>query len=162
MSKVIRYMIGDYLGITTGSGSSATTTYYLLGTGVNTLDENPAAKVDKTAFINDRSASGTITGYENSFSFDTQFISDDEAIKAIYEVARDQKTGSDAEFDYVRVDLYEEATGGADPARKFRVACEVTGVTGAGTEIVKGAGNLHQVGDFVEGTFNPTTKTFTA
>ena len=158
MSKVIRYMIGDYLGITSGS----TTTYHLLGTGVNTLDENPAAKVDKTAFINDKSASGTITGYENSFSFDTQFISDDDAINAIYEVARDQKTGTDAEFDYVRVDLYEEAVSGAYPARKFRVACEVTGVTGAGAEIVKVAGNLHQVGDFVEGTFNPSTKTFTA
>ena len=32
----------------------------------------------------------------------------------------------------------------------------------ATAEIVKVAGNLHQVGNFVEGTFNPSTKAFTA
>ena len=160
MKKVIRYLIADYLN-TAGSGTE-TAAYSLMGTGFNTLDENPTAKVDKTAYINDRSASGSITGYENVFPFDTQLIADDGAIKFIYDIARNQKTGSDAETDYVRVELFETAAEGAYPARKFRVAVEVTGVSGAGTEIVKVAGNLHQVGNFQEGTFNPATKTFTA
>lgn len=159
MNKVIRYMIADYLNVSQESGSEA---YALMGSGFSALDENPNAKVDKTAYINDRSATGSITGYENSFAFNTQFISDEEAIKFIYNIARNQKTGEDAETDYVRVDLYEEETSDAYPARKFRVAVEVTGVTGAGTEIVKVAGNLHQVGNFTEGMFNPETKKFTA
>ncbi len=158
MNKVIRYQVADYLN-TAASGDAA---YALMGVGFNTLDENPAAKVDKTAYINDKSASGSITGYENTFAFDTQLISDDDAIAFIYDVARNQKTGADAETDYVRVELYEDAVSGAYPARKFRVAVEVTGITGAGTEIMKVAGNLHQVGDFVDGTFNPTTRAFTA
>lgn len=158
MNKVIRYMIADYLN----TGTDSTETYSMMGAGFTALDENPSAKVDKTAYISDRSASGSITGYENKFAFDTQLISDDAAVKYLYNVARNQKVGEEAETDYVRVDLYETAESGAYPARKFRVAIEVTGITGAGTEIVRVAGNLHQVGDFVEGTFDPGTKTFTA
>lgn len=158
MSKVIRYQIADYLNT---SETADTETYSLMGHGFNSLDENPAAKVDKTAYINDKSASGSVTGYENSFSFDTQFIDDEAAIQKIYKVARNQLTGTDAETDYVRVDLFGTETAGAFPARKFKVAIEVSSVTGAGTEIVKVAGNLHQIGDFVEGTFNTATKTFT-
>ena len=39
---IMRYQIADYLGI---QGDSETT-YELLGAGVNTLDENPAAQLD--------------------------------------------------------------------------------------------------------------------
>lgn len=157
--KVIRYMIADYLE--TAAGEAPTNS--LMGTGFLTLDENPSAKVDKTAFVSDKSASGSITGYETTFPFDTQLIKDDAAIEYLYNIARDQKTGSDAETNYYRVDLYKGEDGKTSyPCRKFRVAVEVTGVTGAGTEIVRVAGNLHQVGNFVEGTFDTTTKTFTA
>lgn len=155
MNKVIRYMVADYLK--TGEGTNS-----LLGAGVASLDENPAAKVDKTAYINDKSVSGSVTGYEVTFAFDTQFIADEEAIRFIYDVARNQKTGAEAETDYFRVDLYDGAEGGTVfPARKFRVAIEVSGITGAATEIMKVAGNLHQVGNFVAGTFDTSTKTFT-
>lgn len=158
MNKVIRYMIADYLN----TGTSGSEEYSLMGSGFSALDENPSAKVDSTAYINDRSASGSIVGYENKFAFDTQFISDEAAIKFIYNVARNQKTGADAETEYVRVDLYDGEQSGSYPARKFHVAIEVTGITGAGTEIMRVAGNLHQVGNFVEGMFNVSTKTFTA
>ena len=157
-NAVIRYGIGDYIQV---SGE----TYALLGLGVVSLDENPGAKIDKQAFINDRSASGTVTGYENSFAFDAQLRTgtDAEGIEFIYGIGRDQKTGADAETYYCRVDLYKgigEAT--SYPARRFKVAVEVAGVTGAGTEIMRVTGNLHQVGNFEEGTFDTATKTFTS
>lgn len=160
--KVIRYRIADYLN-TADTGSSET--WSLMGAGFTSLDENPSAKVDTTAYISDASASGTITGYENTFAFDTQFISEEPAIKKIYGIARDQKTGSEAECDYVRVDLWDSSAGGEStsfPARKFKVAVEVTGITGAGTEVIRVAGNLHQVGNFIPGTFDTATKKFTA
>lgn len=158
MKKVIRYMVADYLN----TGTDDAENYSFMGSGFSALDENPSATVDETAYISDKSASGSITGYKNVFPFDTQFISDDVAIKHIYDVARNQKTGGEAETDYVRVDLYANEEGTSYPARKFRVAIEVTGITGAGTEIMKVAGNLHQVGNFVEGTFDTSTKMFTA
>jgi hypothetical protein len=157
--KVIRCDIADYLNIGTDSNEE----YVLMGVGVDSLDEQPSAKIDKTAYVSDRSVSGTIIGYENKFAFDMHLMAQHPAIRKIYDISRNQKTGSDAEADYVRVDLYdgEGENVTSFPARKFRVAIEVSGVTGAGTEIVRVAGNLHQVGNFVEGTFNTQTKTFT-
>lgn len=161
MPKVIRYQIADYLETKAAADGGAGAVNSLMGLGFLTLDENPSAKVETTAYINNRSASGTITGYETVFPFDTQLISDEEAVKFIYEIARNQKTGSEAETYYYRVDLFNgTGTNTSYPARRFKVAVEVTGITGAGTEIVRVAGNLHQVGDFTPGTFDVETKTF--
>lgn len=156
--NVIRYQIADYLGI---PATGETTTFHLMGTGFNTLDESPTATVDKKAYISDKSATGTITGYENVFAFDSDLMSDEQAIMALYDVGRNQKTGADAQFSYVRVELFKTGAGNAYPARKFTVAAEIASISGAGAETVKVSGNLHQVGNFVDGTFNPTTKTFT-
>lgn len=158
MNKIIRYMIADYLN----AGGEGAENFALMGAGFSALDENPSAQVDKAAYISDRSVSGTIIGYENSFAFDTQLIADDEAIKFIYDIARNQKTGSEAEAEYVRVEVFDNEDGTSYPARKFRVAVEVTGITGAATEIMRVAGTLHQVGNFVDGTFDIKTRTFTA
>jgi len=156
MAKVMRHMIGDYLGI------GVTPAYVLMGTGFVSINESPTAKVDKTAYVNNTSATGTITGYENVFAFDTQFIESDEAVAAIYDIARNQKTGSDAELYYVRVDLFDTPTEGAYPARRFKVAVEVSSIEGNGNEIVHVKGNMHQVGDLENGTFDPSALTFTA
>lgn len=159
MAKVIRYQIADYMNTAT-SGSEAD--FALMGLGFTSLDENPSAKIETEAYISDRSASGTITGYETTFPFDTQLIDDEKAIAFIYDVARNQKTGAEAEAEYVRAELFKQQETGGYPARKFRVAVEVSSISGAGTEIVRVAGNLHQVGNFVDGYFNVETKTFTA
>lgn len=158
-NKVIRYQIADYLSPVPGENGSES--YALMGAGFSSLDENPSATVDKTAFINDKSASGSITGYEVTFPFDTQLIYDEAAIAQIYDIARNQRTGGEAEAYYVRVELFKGESGTAFPARRFKVAVEVTSVSGAGTEIVRVAGNLHQVGNFEDGTFDTSTKAFT-
>ena len=54
------------------------------------------------------------------------------SIMALYKVGRDHLTGSNAEFDYVRVDLFDKETEGAYPARKFRVAAEISDFAGEG------------------------------
>ena len=81
-------------------------------------------------------------------------------------IADDQATGSAAIREYIRTKFLVDNTG--EPitttvdARKFNVAVEVSSRTGGGTEAYVIAGNLHQRGDFVAGTFNLSTKTFTA
>ena len=47
------------------------------------------------------------------------------------------------------------------PARKFLVAVEVSDFKGNGGETVIVSGNLNAVGDFTEGYFDTSTKTFT-
>ena len=158
MNKVIRHMIADYLNV----GTKEAEEYALMNAGFTTIDENPSAKVEKTPYVGDKSSSGTIAGYENVFPFETQLISDEAAIKYVYNIGRNQKTGEDAETDYIRIDEFGEGVSGTSyPARKFRVAIEVTGIKGEGTQVVKVSGNMHQVGDFTEGTFDTNAKKFT-
>jgi len=154
---VTRNLLGDYLSPASGAAA-----YTLMGSGVVQLDENANPKIDKTPFVNNSSSSGVVTGYEPEFPFDAQMRTGETATMALASVMRDRKTGADAEFYYVRADLYKAPTEGAYPARKFLVCAQVTGTSAAGLEIVRIKGNLIQIGDHVDGTFNPTTKAFVA
>lgn len=156
MKAIRRHQIADYI-------SKDGKAYALMGVGFNSLDESPNPNVDSKIYISDKSSTSTITKYEPEFAFDADHIEDEEAVSILHKIGRDRLTGEDAELDYVRVDLYSTGTSGKYPARKFRVAAEVTDLdSGEGGEVVKLAGTLHQIGDFTEGTFDVTQKTFTA
>lgn len=157
MKTVQRNMIADYLDV----GTSEKSDFVLMGAGFTSLDESPGAQTETKVYINDKSASTTIKSYETQFSFESELISDEKAIMALYKVGRDHSTGFEAEFDYVRVDLYETATEGGYPARKFKVAAEISDCSGEGGETVVVSGNLNAVGDPINGTFDVSTKTFT-
>jgi len=157
-NTIIRNMIADYLDV----GVISTPHWVLMGAGFNTLDENPQAQIDTKAYISDRAATSIIKGYQTQFPFDTDLIESEEAVMALYYVGRNQLQGGMAEFNYIRTELFlEGAVTGTHPARRFRVAVEVSGITGAGAEVVHVTGNLNKVGDFVDGDFNISTKTFT-
>ena len=155
---VFRYQIADYLNVGTD-----TEKYALMGVGFNTLDENPSAQTDGKTYISEKSQTSQIKSYQTQFPFNTDLIASEEAAMALYDVGRNQKTGAGAEKGYVRVELFKpvEASENTFEARKFKVAVEVSGIAGAGGETVVVSGNLNGVGDFIEGTFNTTTKTFT-
>ena len=102
MEKLMRYNIADYLNIGTD-----TEEYALMGTGFNSLNESPNAQVDTKAYINDKSTSSTTTGYQGQFPFEADMIKDERALMKLYEIGRNQKTGVDAEVDYVRVELFD-------------------------------------------------------
>lgn len=157
MDAVMRYQVADYLS--TGENAFA-----LMGVGFNTLDENPTAQKDSKTYINQKAQTTQIKSYQPTFPFDTDLISDEEAVMAIYDIGRNQKTGEDAELDYVRVELFKPVADQENvfEARKFRVAVEVANIPGEGGGIMKVTGNLNGVGDFVAGTFDTTAKTFTA
>lgn len=104
--------------------------------------------------------------YEPSFPFEADTIKSQKAVMALYNVGRNQLVGSDAEFDYVRVELFDQVT--TEPAsttvfkaRKFRVSAEISSFEGEGGNNVTCSGNLNAVGDFIDGTFDTKTKTFT-
>lgn len=157
MEAVMRFQVADYLATAEGE-------FALMGVGFNTLDENPTAQKDAKTYINQKSQTTQIKSYQPTFPFDTDLISDEAAVMAIYNIGRNHKTGADAEKEYVRVELFKPVEGSENTfeARKFIVAVEVANITGEGGGIIKMTGNLNGVGDFVDGTFNTTTKTFTA
>lgn len=157
---VMRYQIADYLN----TGKTPTEAYSLMGVGFNTLDENPAAQSDGKTYIHQKSQTSHIKGYQTQFPFDTDLIASEAAVMALYDVGRNQKTGADAELDYVRVELFQPIAEKANTfkARRFKVSVEVSGIAGGGGESIKVTGNLNNVGDFVDGQFDTTTKKFTA
>lgn len=158
---VMRYQIADYIN-TAAAGD--TESYALMGVGFNTLDESPSAQTDDKIYIHEKSQTTTITSYQTTFAFDSDLIADEAAVMTLYDVGRNQLTGADAQKDYVRVELFKPVSGSTTTfeARKFVVAVQVDSVSGAGGEVVQVSGNLAGVGDFIDGTFDTSTKTFTA
>lgn len=159
--KVVRSDLSDYLLI------KSTEKFALMGTGFNTLNENPGAQTEEKTYVNQTTSTTTIKGYKTQFPFDTDLIVEDaetEAIEELYYIGRDHAVGSDAEREYVRVELFAPATPGSTryfKARKFNVAVEVSNFNGAGGETVTASGNLNCVGDPVQGYFDIQEKTFT-
>ena len=162
MPQIVRHQIADYLGIRTVAAGVTTTTFYLMGTGFTKIDEDPKAVVHTSGYVSDKNKSSSITGYDRTFPFDFEFIKAQEAVDALVAVAHDDKIGADAEFDFIRVDLYEagDATG-AYRARKWAVCAEISSITGEPQGVVKGSGVLHTVGDAIPGEFVVSTKVFT-
>ncbi|MGL5330437.1 MAG: hypothetical protein ACRDD7_14295 [Peptostreptococcaceae bacterium] len=158
MKTVLRNMIADYLQV---PGTGDTKEYVLMGTGFKSLDESPGAKMESTIYINQVSESSTITQYATKFPFTADTIADEKAVMALYNVGRDHLTGIDAEFEYIRVDLYSPGTTGKFKARKFKVAAEISDFKGNGGEKVEVSGTLNAVGDPIQGEFDITTKAFT-
>ena len=101
--------------------------------------------------------------FQNEFPYTADMIISEAAVVALYKCGRDHLTGTDAMFQYVRVDLFDPVEGEANnyKAREFIVSNEVSGNTGNGGDPLTLAGTLKCVGDPVFGTFNTTTAEFT-
>lgn len=164
MSEVIRQkrMQANYLDC---GGTNKSPNFSLLGVGAKTLDESPAAQTKSRKYVCDKSATKSISGYDWTTAFEVDQIREQDAINYIINIGEKQLVGADAETDYVIVDLDQPVEGGSNKttyhARKIRVAVEVASFTNDDGEMGC-SGNFLAKGDPVEGTFDTTTKTFTA
>ena len=162
MSEVIRQrrMQANYLNC---SNDGKTKAFALLGVGAKTLDENPSAQTKSRKYVCDKSATKSISGYDWNTAFDIDQIREQDAINFIVNIGENQLVGEDAETEYVVVDLDQKdaATYTSYHARKFNIAIEVASFTNDDGEMGC-SGNFLGKGDPVEGTFDTSTKTFTA
>lgn len=152
MATILRNKIADYLG--------KDNQIMFMGTGFNSLNEEPNAQTTQKTYINEVNSTTNITSYHPVFPYNSDLMKDEEAVYALYRTGRDRKTGVDAEFDYYRVDLFEERNGNHYPARKMRVSNEVSSFEGEGGQDITVSGNLNQVGDSIDGMFDVTTRNF--
>ena len=137
--------------------------FSFLGAGVKTLDENPSAQTKSRRYINDKSATKSVNGYDWSAPFDADQIRSQAAIAFLCDIGEKQKIGEDAETQYVIVDLDQPIADKEDTfhARKIDVAIEVSSFPNDDGEMGV-SGNFLGQGDMIEGEFNTTTKVFTA
>lgn len=153
-----RRMQANYLDI----GKEDTPKFVLMGAGFTDLNEEPGAQTSSKRYINDKSTSKAITGYEWQAPYTADQIKTEEAIKYICEIGELQKTGAEAETNYIIVDLDQKVGDSGDiyHARKIHVAVEVSSFGNEDGEMTC-EGNLLGVGDVVEGTFDTKALTFT-
>lgn len=150
-----RRKIANYLNVGT-----ETEEYVLMGAGFTDLNEAPAAQTASKKYVNDKSATKSIVGYDWSTAFTTDQIRDEKAIEFICNIGEMQLTGADAETDYIIVDLDKPGTEpNTFKARKLKVAIEVASFDNNDGDMAA-TGNLLGIGDLVAGTFNTTTKEF--
>lgn len=152
---IYRHEFADYLNV----GSAEKPKWELMGTGFTTLDEQFGAESESTKYVNEATASSSVVSYTSVFPFTAHLIPSKAAVNALYAVGRNHLIDSDAEFEYVRVELWEKATeANSFAARKFLVSAEISEITGENKQEM--SGNLNAVGDPVDGTFNVQTLTF--
>ena len=149
-----RYQEADYLNV--GAGTEQ---YVFMGTGFTKIDDSPSAQTTSKRYVNNKSTTKSIGSYDWSAPFEMDMIESEEAVKHIVDIGRKEKTGQDAEADYVRVDLAGTKTANGYPARKRKVAIEVAEFTDNDGEIT-GSGNLLGKGDREFGFFDTEKKTF--
>ena len=149
-----RYQEADYLDVGTEAEK-----YAFMGTGFTKIDDSPSAQTTSKRYVNNKSTTKSIGSYDWSAPFEMDMIESEEAVKYIVDIGRKEKTGQDAEADYVRVDLAGTKTANGYPARKRKVAIEVAEFTDNDGEIT-GSGNLLGKGDWEFGFFDTEKKTF--
>lgn len=134
--------------------------FELLGTGFTELNESPSAQTSSKRYVNQSSASQSVTGYEWSISFNADQIVSEKAIEYIRNIGEMQLTGADAETEYIIIDLDKPAQTAGYRAREFKVAIAVDSFDDNDGELGI-SGSFLGVSDPVEGTFDTTAKTFT-
>ena len=148
-----RKTVADYLKV----GNE----FVFMGVGFTELNESPSAKTKSKQYINEQSATTSITGYETEFGFETDQIRDEKAIDFICDIGELQKIGADAETEYIKVDLDKPAKAeNGFRARKFKVAVSIDDFEAKDNEM-SAKGKLLGMGDLVLGTFDTSTKSFT-
>ena len=143
-------------------GSSTTASYKLLGDGITSLTEEFNPESETKQYINQANGTTAIKSYTPSISIEKEYIKDEDVQTWMNEKVRLLPTGSDAETDYVRINLFEEtSTENEYKAVKRKCAYQIDSVGGdAGSELIT-ALTLGGIGDGIQGTFNVSTKTFT-
>lgn len=160
MAKVKAEKYIRVLGIP--QSGSADKAYYTLGLGIEEMSTEMNANVETTADILGNSeikiGSYSPTSSVSPYSVDTS----DDIHEFLQSIIDEQKTLDDLLVDIIDVKLYEEATTGAYPAIMQQGIVEITSYTRSASTGYTIDFNLHFKGNPVKGTFDPSTKKWTA
>lgn len=157
MKDIMAYDQAHYFGVVDGN-----TTTITLGGVVTELTESSNPTESEKQYIHEKSSRTNVTGFANEFPVTMDMVKGDAVFEDFYDIFYQRKTGTDAKRDHYIVDLWKEVDGSANTyeARKINQTVSITECNGAPGEQKQITGSL-KGGDFVYGTFNTSTKTFT-
>ncbi|MBV5322618.1 MAG: hypothetical protein JZU60_02135 [Ilumatobacteraceae bacterium] len=156
--KIKRSEVKSFLNTT----PSTTATYSLIGDGVTTGKINMNPKTTEETYIHEDSASISIDSYAPVMPIESTAKNGDPVFEYVDGLRKARAVLDDAETDVVNVWLYETATLNEYPAEKQPVSIQIDDFGGDGGVAAKINYTLNYIGPSVLGTFNPTTKVFTA
>ena len=132
-----------------------------LGGVITEMTESTNPKETEKQYIHQKSSITKTTGYANEFPITMDMVKGDKVFENFYEKFYLRKTGNDLNIDHYIVNLWENETeANTYKARKITQTVSITECNGAAGEQKQITGSL-KGGDFVYGTFNTSTKTFT-
>ncbi len=138
--------------------------YELLGDGISSLVENMNPEEETKHYIHMSKASNKVKAYQRTYEVDKEDCIDDEVQQWIDTLVDDLPVGSSANTSFVRFRLKDAVSGSEGVYKAIKVPCTVSVASsgGDGGDYVHNVINVKQQGEDVKGTFNVTTKTFTA
>ena len=159
MSKIERKYLAHYINAAEIGAEAAS--YERLGKDLEEFSPELSAQVDTKKNILGES-SILISGYEKTGSVEPYYAESGSALFArLQDIIDNSRILDDLKTDVVEVKLWETAEGSAYPAVKDEVYIEVTSY-GGDTTGYQIPFTIHYTGEKVKGTFNVSTKTFTA
>ena len=159
MSKIERKYLAHFINCAKSDAEAAE--YERLGKDLEEYSPEMSAQVDtKKNILGETSV--IISSYEKTSSVEPYYAESGSALfTRLQEIIDEQLVLDELKADVVEVKLWEKEEGGAYPATKEEVFIEVTSY-GGDTTGYQIPFTLHYTGNRVKGTFNVTTKTFTA
>lgn len=158
MKDVMTYDEAHYFDIGTASSPDVE-----LGGVITQLDENSNPTESEKQYIHQKTKTTKVTGFGDEFPITSDLVKGDEVSEYFYSIFRDRKTGTDAQVIHYIVELWNPTgTTNVYKARKQVQTVSISGKTANPGEEITFTGSLKGVSDFVDGTFNTSTKTFTA
>lgn len=156
--KIARKYLAHYVDAST---TSATPSYVRLGKDLEEYNAELSANVNTTQNILGETNT-SIDGYEITGSVEPYYaVVGDPLFIRLQKIIDERLTLDDLKTTVIDVHLWETATGGKFTAYKEDAIIEVTSY-GGDTSGYQIPFNLHYIGGRVKGTFDPTTKAFTA
>ena len=158
MAKIKRSQVMTFMNTT----PSAAATYSLIGDGVTggSISYNP--QVEEETYIHQDSATVTVESYSPKLSLEASAVSGNAVFEFIDALRVARAVLADAQTDIVNVWAYESGGPTAYPAEKQNVSIQVDEFGGEGGSSVKINYTVNFIGDPIPGTFNASTKAFTA
>ena len=156
--KIDRKYLAHYINVSKGEAAAA---YERLGSDLEEFSPEMSAQVETKKNILGES-SILISGYEKTASVEPYYAEQGSALfTRLQEIIDNNLTLDELKADIVDVKLWDENEAGAYPAVKEAVYIEVTSY-GGDTTGYQIPFTIHYTGEKVKGTFNVSTKTFTA
>lgn len=161
MAKIERKYLAHYINTTAPSVESQTAAYERLGKDLEEYSPELSAEVEsKKNILGETSIN--ISSYEKTASVEPYYAEKGSALfTRLQTIIDDSLVLDDLKTDVVEVKLWETETAGAYPAIREEAYIEVTSY-GGDTTGYQIPFTLHYTGVKTKGTFNPSTKTFTA